>query len=37
VKIAQNVISRNYTDEKIRQKWASMIEEEHCLLRFEAQ
>jgi hypothetical protein len=37
VKIAQNVISRNYTDEKIRQKWASMIEEEHCSLPFEAQ
>jgi len=34
VKIAQNVISRNYTDEKIRQKWASMIEQEHCSLPF---
>jgi len=37
VKIAQNVISRNHTDEKIRQKWASLIEEEHCLLPLEAQ
>ncbi len=37
VKIAQNVISKNYTDEKIRQKWASMIEEEQFALPLEAQ